>query len=92
MMMMETGALPQAGRRMWQLVMLLRTAAALMQSVPGGLALADDGGAEVRGALSGALLSRGTGANRRRSAQRAGARQRRRSSNSSSTDRNTPVE
>ena len=36
--------------------------------------------------------SRGTGANRRRSAQRAGARQRRRSSNSSSTDRNTPVE
>ena len=36
--------------------------------------------------------SRGTGANRRRSVQRAGARQRRRSSNSSSTDRNTPVE
>ena len=49
-------ALPQAGRRMWQLVMLLMTAAALMQSVPGGLALADDGGAEVRGAPSGALL------------------------------------
>ena len=42
MMMMETGALPQAGRRMWQLMMLLMTAAALMQSVPGGLALADD--------------------------------------------------
>ena len=36
--------------------------------------------------------SRGIGANRRRSAQRAGARQRRRSSNSSSTDRSTPVE
>ena len=36
--------------------------------------------------------SRGTGANRRRSAQRAGARQRRRSSSSSSTDRSTPVE
>ena len=50
MMMMERGALPRAARRMWQLAMLLMTAAALMQSVPGGLALADDGGAEVRGA------------------------------------------
>ena len=30
MMMMEMGALPRAGRRMWQLVMLLMTAAALM--------------------------------------------------------------
>ena len=56
MMMMETGALPQAGRRMWQLMMLLMTAAALMQSVPGGLALAVDGGAQVCGAPPGALL------------------------------------
>ena len=56
MMMMKTGALPQVGRRMWQLVMLLMTVAALMQSVPGGLALADDGGAEVSGAPFGALL------------------------------------
>eukprot|EP01045_Picozoa_sp_COSAG04_P025876 COSAG04_NODE_3481_length_2781_cov_14.733135_1_plen_99_part_00 len=53
LLMMVMGALPRAGRAVWQLTLLLMAAATLMQSVPGGMALANppaNGGAQV-GAL-----------------------------------------